>query len=213
MEKLLTAYLFQYKKCPLPGVGTLLLHPGHAEFLPGQKRMLGPTPNIELSYREVSTGSLINFITGQKNVNTPEAVQLLNNYCVGIKQLGVNEELPFSSAGSFYRDDNEIIHFKAVPLPAAYFPEVVAERVIHPDVAHNILVGDTETNSAAMTELLNTGEERKRSRWWIAAISLGVIAAIALLIYFTNYKHGGLFGNIKPVKASQSSETYQTPDK
>ena len=213
MEKLLTAYLFQYKNCPLPGVGTLLLHPGHAEFLPGQKRMLAPFPFIELSSREVSTGSLINFITGQKNINTPEAVQLLNNYCTEIKQLGVNEERAFSSAGSFYRDENENIHFKSVSLPAAYFPEVVAERVIHPDVAHNILVGDTETNSAAMTELLNTGEEKKRSRWWIAAISLGVIAAIALIIYFTNYKHGGLFGNIRPVKASQSSETYQTPDK
>jgi hypothetical protein len=74
----------------------------------------------------------------------------------------VNEELPFSSAGSFYRDENEDLQFKTVSLPGAYFPEVVAERVIHPDVAHNILVGDTETNSAAMTELLNTGEEKKR---------------------------------------------------
>lgn len=209
----MTTYLYQYKKCPLPGVGTLLLHPGHAEFLPGQKRMLAPVPHIELSNKEVSAGNLINFITGQKNINTPEAVELLNSYCSRIKQLGVNEELPFSSAGSFYRDEHEDLHFKTVTLPAAYFPEVVAERVIHPDVAHNILVGDTETNSAAMTELLNTGEEKKRSRWWIAAISLGVIAAIALLIYFIQHEHRGLFGNIKPVKASESSETYQTPDK
>jgi hypothetical protein len=64
-----------------------------------------------------------------------------------------------------------------------------------------------------MTELLNTGEEKKRSRWWIAAVSLGVIAAIALLIYFTHHNSGGMFGNIKPVKASQSSKTYLTPDK
>lgn len=213
MEKLLTAYLYQYKKCPLPGVGTLLLHTGHAEFLPGQKRMLAPTPTIELNNTEGSTGSLINFITGQKSINTPEAVELLNNYCTRIKQLRVNEELPFSSAGSFYRDENENLHFKAVSLPGSYFPEVVAERVIHPDVAHNILVGDTETNSTAMTELLLTGEEKKRSKWWIAAIGLGVIAAIALVIYFTHHEHRGMFGNIKPVKASQSSGTYQTPDK
>ena len=213
MEKLLTAYLYQYKKCPLPGVGTLLLHTGHAEFLPGQKRMLAPAPFIELSSTEVSTGSLINFITGQKNINTPDAVELLHNYCTRIKQLGVNEELPFSSAGSFYRDENENLQFKTVSLLGAYFPEVVAERVIHRDVAHTILVGDTETNSAAMTELLNTGEEKGRSRWWIAAISLGVIAAIALLIYFTHHEHRSMFGNIKPVKASQSSGTYQTPDK
>ena len=213
MEKLLTAYLYQYKNCPLPGVGSLLLRPGHAEFLPGQKKMLAPVPKIELSTNEVSTSSLINFITTQKNINTPEAVELLNNYCSQLKQLRANEELPLAAAGSFYKDDNEEVHFKAVSLPAAYFPEVVAERVIHPDVAHNILVGDTQTNSAAMTELLNTGDEKKRSRWWIAAVGLGIIAAIALLIYFTNYNHAGLFGNIKPVKASESSKTYQTPDK
>jgi hypothetical protein len=213
MEKLLTAYLYQYKNCPLPGIGSLLLNPGHAEFLPGQKRMLAPMPFIELSNKEVSTGSLLNFITGQKNINTAEAVEMLNNYCGRITQLDLNEELPFSSTGSFYKDDNGNLHFKTVSLPAAYFPEVVAERVIHPDVAHNILVGDTETNSTAMTELLNTGEEKKRSRWWIAAVSLGVIAAIALLIYFTHHNSGGMFGNIKPVKASQSSKTYLTPDK
>jgi len=191
----------------------LLLQPGHAEFLPGQKRMLAPAPYIELSNTEVSTGSLINFITGQKDINTPEAVELLNSYCDRIKRLGVNEDLPFSSAGSFYRDEDQNLHFKTVSLPVSYFPDVVAERVIHPDVAHTILVGDTETNSTAMTELLNTGEEKKRYPWWIAAIGLGVIAAIALFIYFTHHEHHGLFGNIKPVKASQSSETYQTPDK
>jgi hypothetical protein len=213
MEKLLTAYLYQYKHCPLPGVGSLSLQPGNAEFLPGQKRMLAPIPFIELSDKEVSNAGLLNFITAQRSINTPEAVELLNNFCRQVTQLGANEELPFATAGSFYKDDNEKLHFKTVSLPAAYFPEVVAERVIHPDVAHNILVGDTHTNSAAMTELLNTGEQAKRSRWWIAALSLGVLALIALLIYFTHHEHGGLFGNIKRVKASQSSKTYLTPDK
>ncbi len=213
MEKLLTTYLYQNKNCPLPAVGSLLLHPGHAEFLPGQKKMLAPIPFVELSDSEVSSDGLINFIAEQKKITTTEATTLISNYCNRIKNLQITEEFPIHTLGSFYKDENDDLHFKSTALPASFFPEVPAERVIHPDVAHNILVGDTQTNSAAMTELLNTGEEKKHSRWWIAAVIMGSIAVISLIIYFTHDNPAGLFGSIKPAEATPSSKSYQSTGK
>ncbi len=213
MEKLLTTYLYQNKNCPLPGVGSLLQHPGHAEFLPGQKKMLAPIPFVELSDSEVSSDGLIDFIAAQKKISIAEAATLLSNYCSSIKNLPANEEFILHTLGSFYRDENDDLQFKSTALPASFFPEVPAERVIHPDVAHNILVGDTHTNSAAMTELLSTGEEQKRSRWWIAAVIMGSIAVISLIIYFTHHNPAGLFGSIKPAEATQPSKSYQSTGK
>lgn len=213
MEKLLTNYLYQNKNCPLPGVGSLLLHPGHAEFLPGQKKMLAPIPYVEFSDSEVSSDGLIDFIAAQKKIYTAEATSLLSNYCNRIKNLQTNEEFSMHTLGSFYKDENEDLQFKSTALPASFFREVAAERVIHPDVAHSILVGDTQTNSAAMTELLNTGDEKKRSRWWIAAAVMGSIAVILLIIYFTHHNPVGLFGSIKPAEATQSSKSYQSTGK
>ncbi|MBC7867196.1 MAG: hypothetical protein H7X88_06665, partial [Gloeobacteraceae cyanobacterium ES-bin-316] len=146
MEKLLTTYLFEHKNCPLPEVGTLLLQPGHAVFLPGEKRMIAPIPFIELSEKEISADALLDFVAAQKGISTTEVSFLLKKYCEGLQQLPAYGEIPMGELGSFYMDENGKLHFKSVSLPAAFFPDVVAERVIHPDVAHEILVGDTHTN-------------------------------------------------------------------
>jgi hypothetical protein len=213
MEKLLATYLYEYKNCPLPGIGSLVLNPGQAKLLPGEKRMLAPMPFIELTEKEAGADTLVSFIASETNSRVTEAENYLNRFCERLTALQANEELPLASAGSFYKDSNEVLHFKTIPLPAAYFPEAAAERVIHPDVSHNILVGDTQTNSAAMTEMLSAGGTTTRTRWWIAAVVLGLIGVIGLVIYFTHHTHGGMFGNIKPVEAAQSPKTYAVPNK
>jgi hypothetical protein len=71
---------------------------------------------------------------------------------------------------------------------------VFAERVVHPDAEHAILVGDKETTNTFMAELLIPKVET-RDRWWIWAIVLGAVGLIALLIYFTELKGTLPFGN------------------
>ncbi|MFZ4770992.1 MAG: hypothetical protein ACOYLO_12495, partial [Ferruginibacter sp.] len=138
MEKLLTAWLYDSKTCPLPSVGTLLLQPGFAKTLPGENSITAPVPFIELSVKESSTYALLDFIAAQKRITPPEAESLLHHFCDSLKQLKAKEELPFSAAGSFYMDEYRSLHFKSVQLPVAYFPEVDAERVIHTDASHNM---------------------------------------------------------------------------
>ena len=106
---------------------------------------------------------------------------------------------------------NDILHFKHTPLPASFFPDAPAQRVIHPDTPHQMLVGDTETNSATMTEILNQETIGKR-KWGIAAFVFAILGATIILIYFIN-THSRSFGNTNPVIPVQESKTYSTGNK
>ncbi|MBC7865939.1 MAG: hypothetical protein H7X88_00240, partial [Gloeobacteraceae cyanobacterium ES-bin-316] len=147
----------------------------------------------------------------QKGISTTEVSFLLKKYCEGLQQLPAYGEMPMGQLGSFYMDENGKLHFKSVSLPAAYFPDVVAERVIHPDVAHEILVGDTHTNSTAMTELLQE-EPIIKSRWWIAAVVLAVLGVAVLFVYYSQNRVGD-FGNGTPAATTPPSETYHSSGK
>jgi hypothetical protein len=210
MEKLLSAYLFEYKNCPLPSVGSLLLQPGHAKYLPGENKMLAPVPFVELAAHEAATDNLLRFIAFKKNISIGEADIKLGAFCKRLTSMQAYEELPFDTAGSFYMDENGKLHFKTLSVPTAFLPAVAAERVIHPDVAHSMLVGDKETNSTAMSELLND-ETVSRSRWWIAAIILAVLALIIVFIYYYQ-NEAGATGNAMPVKPAPAPKTYTTTE-
>lgn len=211
MENLLTDYLYEYKNCPLPSLGALVLQPGHAKNIPGESKMLPPIPFIELEEKEINHNSLVDFVAGKKKISTEEATALIYLFCNRVKRLEAFEELPLATAGSFYMDVDGRLHFKSVALPAAFFPEARAERVIHPDVAHNVLVGDKETNSTVMTEMLNV-EVISKSKWWIAALVLGLLVIILLVAYYSQ-NNSGHWGNAMPVVPAKASNSYYTTDK
>ncbi len=210
MDKLLTNYLYEFKNCPLPSIGSLLLEPGHAYFLPGEKRMIAPIPFISLDEKERSAEGLQHFIADQYKISETESDNLLQQYCKQLLHLQAYEEMPLDTVGSFYMDENGKLHFKSLSLPAAYFPDVTAERVVHPDVAHAMLVGDTHTDSTAMTELLQD-EPVVKSRWWIAAVVLAIVALVVLVIHYSG--HGaGQTGNAVKANTTAESKTYRVPN-
>ena len=94
----------------------------------------------------------------------------------------------------FFVDASGKINFKPEELPAAFTQTVFAERVIHPDAEHHILVGDKETTNTVMTELLAPKSEIK-DRWWIWAIVLGLIGIAAIVFYFTAFNGTTAFGS------------------
>jgi hypothetical protein len=64
----------------------------------------------------------------------------------------------------------------------AYLPQLEAVRVVRTGISHQMLVGDKETNSAEMQQMLLEEEEPyTEGRWWIAALMLGLMAT-ALIV-------------------------------
>jgi hypothetical protein len=71
---------------------------------------------------------------------------------------------------------------------------VVAERVIHKDAEHAILVGDKETTNVEMTEYYTDETAVAKDKWWIWAIVLGVVA-ISVIAYYLSQNGIADFGS------------------
>lgn len=208
MKNIIKAYLYANKNCPLPSVGTLYILPGKARFLPGDNQISAPVPFVELVQTEIDPNSFIRFISEQKEITTQEAKGLLDDYCSTLNQMLLTGESVLPAVGSFYKDESDVLRFRSVMVNAAYLPDVKAERVIHPDVAHQMLVGDTQTDTMLMSEMLRV-EEKARPKWWIAAVVFTLIAAGAILFYYSRHAAADT-GKGTKVDPKTETKTYNT---
>ena len=159
------------------------------------KKIAAPVPAIQFQKIEDSTGSLLSFIAAKTNSNTYEAAEALDHFCDKLKkEIETSSVAKLHGVGNFFINTYGEIKFLQEELPPFYLPPVRAERVIHPEAEHNILVGDKETTNTAMTDYFNE-EPVEKDRWWIWAIILGVIGLGAILIYFSDSNSSSLFGN------------------
>ena len=213
MEKLLTSYLYNFKNCPLPTVGSLVLQTGTASSQQSEKKILAPQPHVQFVSKEINADGLLQFIADSKNIEVSAASDQLSRYCDSLLEMQPYEEIKLDSAGSFYLADDGELSFKYTVLPASFFPAVNAERVIHPDVSHEMLVGDTQTNTATMAELLDTRQDTRRPKWIWAAVGLGLAAVLALVIYSLNRTGNNAFGNSSGINVTEAPATYQPSSK
>ncbi|MEP6677565.1 MAG: hypothetical protein ABJA78_20560 [Ferruginibacter sp.] len=184
MQSLIPSFLFLNKKCSLPGIGTLSVAdlPARSDF--ANKQVTAPRPQFVFSTASINEESdlLIEYIATKKMLSRNESSSMLNDFC---GQLENKKDLSIKQVGLFTIDADHKIKFEPAQLPEIFLQNVAADRVIHPEAEHSILVGDTETTNTAMTEYY-IDEPVKKSRWWLAALILSVISAAMILIYFLN---------------------------
>lgn len=199
MQQLIASYLFQYKTCPLPGLGTLFIKhsPAKSDFL--SKTIAAPQPLISFETQETDAGSLVDFIAANTKSPVLTAIDVLGKYCNQLKsELNSNNIAAINMVGSFSADAGGRVQFKPSLLPAALLPAVAAERIIHPEAEHNMLVGDKETTNTEMTEYY-TETPVVKNYWWVWALVLAAAGIVAVFVYFNNKLASPSFGNIIPV--------------
>jgi hypothetical protein len=195
MHHLIASYLFQYKNCPLPGFGTLFIKQGNAESDFLNKAIKGPQSSITFEAQENDASNLLDFIALKNSYTVMEAIDMLGQFCNNLKSATLlNKPVTLSGVGDFFTDNSGNINFKPKLLPLAFAQPVNAERVIHPQAEHQILVGDKETTNTLMTEYFSDVPVKK-NRWWIWAILLLIIGLITVSIYLTDDKSLTQFGN------------------
>ena len=209
MQELLASYLLQYKKCPLPGVGSLAVHRSEAVIISGEKRITAPAEAIIFSEETSNADDLYDFIAAQKGISKEEAAYQLGRYCEELKQLKDGEKASIQHIGTFYKDANGCPAFipEQVSLSAQ---DIYAEKVIHPDRSHAILVGDTETTNVAMNEYYAEEEPKAKSRWWIFALILFLIAVALIVFYLNDPAHNRNFGISHQYEVDSAAKTYKT---
>jgi hypothetical protein len=202
MQHLIAEYLFQYKTCPLPGLGTLWVKAGKAETDFLNTSIKAPEPSIIFKSSETEADKLIDFIATKKSINIHQAIETLGQFGNNLKgNIITGNDATLDGIGSFLADGSGNIQFKQAALPTVFLQPVKAQRVIHPQAEHNILVGDTQTTNTEMTEYYSDELIAvHKNRWWIWAIVLGAIALVALLFYINNPGHSSTWGNAISIK-------------
>ena len=209
MQQLLANYLFLYKNCPLPQIGTLHLQTVTATSEIGTQKINPPVNNISFTKEEIESKNLAAFIAANKNISVNEAEYQLKNISQEINSLKEGQEFSFAGIGTFSKSQNDHLVFNQVQTDLSFAQPVYAERVIHPDDSHAILVGDKETDRNTMTEFFTETESVKKSKWWMWAAALFVISAIMIIIYFNDKNHNGFFGISNKYQLKETTNQYK----
>ena len=207
MQQLLAQYLYQYKYCSLPQVGTLQITATAPPLVYGEQALAGLQYMVEYSDVTKPTQSLISFIAIQKSIGEDAASQLLADYCATIKLIKHTETYMWQGIGTFSRGDSEQLIFTPTAFTIPYYPTVKASRVVHPNVSHSMVVGEKLTNSADMAQQLAKQTTDKSKQWWAAA-ALFFLLALALIIYYETTAAQAQFGNATKIIPTVRLSTY-----
>jgi hypothetical protein len=211
MQDLITSYIIQSKECKLAEVGKFAKTITHAEQDIANKQISPPVTEILFTAREekISDG-LIKYIADKKKMDTSEALPLIKKWCAETKaKLRNGEEIAVQPLGILKKGALGNILFQAEN-KVVFFAPVAAERVIHKNTDHAVLVGDRETTSSVMNQFYTAEEtETKSNAWKIFAIILLVVALVLLFFYFYGYPVSvSSFGNHMKVVPQTSAATY-----
>ena len=188
-------YLLQKRYCTLPGVGQLLYMEETQAIPQADKIMFSRSQNIVLKqydsedYKTFFKSLKACAIEAQSNVELE-----MGSYCDRILSLKLDETLGLLTVGHFYRDAAGSVAFEA----DAAFKQITtlhANRIVRADARHQMLVGDTATNTESMAAYYNNAPVNKKSWWWVAAIVIALAAAGLVAAYFFAGFSNGAFGN------------------
>lgn len=188
MNELITAFLIQKGECELAGIGKFSLQRKCAVSDVAEKKILPPEYEVVFSENGHSfSENLYAYIANKKNLSEEEAHDLLNRWSFESKAaVARGESITFPSLGFFSKIDDKPLFSNE---HSNLFAPVTAERVIHENDSHKVLVGDKETDSTAMSELLYQEETRER-KWWVAALILFIVGLAILLFYYLSNGFG-----------------------
>ena len=190
MQELLASYLVQKKICNIPHLGCLRIKTKPAELDVANKQLFPPTG--EILFNEIAGNNLaddlVEYIAVHQHINTEQAEEKITSWCNNAKhKLDSGERIIFNAIGSLQKNATGNIFFQSVRTNNFYEP-VSADRVIHENETHAVLVGDKETTSSVMNEFYREEIVETKSSWKIWAIVLLAISLIILIFHF--YNHG-----------------------
>lgn len=214
MQDIITSYLVQKKECNLPRLGYFRIKTKAAELDIVNKKIFPPTDEILYTeFADKLSGGLITYLSNQENISPSEAEEKINNWCGYAKErLQAGEKIIFNSIGSLQKDGAGNVFFQR-KRNINFFDAVSAERVIHKDAQHSVLVGDRETTSGVMNEFYREEEVTEKKSWWrIWAIVLMSVSLLVLAFcYFTHKFSQAGIGNQSSVSSGEPPLLHYSP--
>lgn len=213
MRSLITSYLLQSKECVLPGIGVLKIIHTPASTDAANNKLLPPFEQV-IFKRDSGTASagLVNYIAAKKNIELPEAENLLNSFCNEWKEkINAGKKLTFETLGSLHKDAEGSIVFERersynflqpVSIESSY------QKVEQQQNENHLAV----TEQPAIIEEGTYKEEVvvERSYWGLWALILLAIGLVMLFYHFKDHKlTGSSAGNQHKNTVDTATATYR----
>lgn len=215
MQDLITSFIIQAKECRLRDIGKFKVVDIAAKSDIANKQITAPSIEIEFTKREetISDG-LIKYVANKKHVPVSQALDELKKWCADSKtNLKNGGEILLEPLGILKKGTSGNVF---VPKTSSinFFEPVAAERVIHQNSDHAMLVGDRQTSSSAMNNYYQEEEVvvRKNNTWKILAIILLAIAVFILIVHFYGNPFSlSTIGNQHKIVPGTTPSTYTNP--
>jgi len=198
MQDLITSFIIQSKECKLADIGkfTIVTTPAKADI--ANKQITPAFKEIIFNKREEKiSDELVKYVAEKKKISSFEALSEIKKWCAETKEkLKNGEAILLNCLGVLKKESSGNISFES-QIATPFFAPVTAERVIHKNSEHTVLVGDRETTSSVMSQFYNEEETATKSNTWkIIAIILLAIALVILFFYFYGHPFSlSEFGN------------------
>jgi hypothetical protein len=188
MYEVLNQYLMQHKSISIPGLGSLVAEtiPAVTDF--ANKQLLP----VQLKFRydkyfDAPDREFFTYLCRKKNMADFEAIKWYSEFAYDLRhRIRTEERAEWEGVGVFKKDIGGDIVFEPFSPPHELYATVKAERVIHSNAKHSILVGDKEKTNYEMSEWLSDEVHVEKESWWIYAL---ILAAIGLsMLFFHLYR-------------------------
>ena len=190
MIEALYSYLLQHKSLSIPGLGTIFIErvPAQSDFV--NKQLLPPSYHFRFDkYFDSPEKDFFTYLALQKNIADYEAIRWYNEWAYELRnRIRTDNPVSLNKVGLLRKDVSGSIFFEAERLNPSYLDTVPAQRVIHSQAVHTILVGDREMSNQQAKEYLVEETRVEKESWWIYAVVLVAISLIVLFFHF--YKNG-----------------------
>lgn len=215
MQDLITSFIIQAKECKLRDIGRFEVVTTSAEADIANKQIKPPGIEIIFTRREekISDG-LVKYVSEKKKITVAEALDDLKKWCTDSKyKLKNGEEILLEPLGVLKKGTSGNLFVSNPNKTISFFEPILAERVIHQNSEHAMLVGDRETTSSVMNHFYHEEASKTKSNAWkIFAIILLTIGLFFLFLHF--YKNSfslTTIGNQHKVIPYTPPKTYTTP--
>lgn len=184
MNDIIASFLVQHGECRLEGIGRFSVLVQSAVSDVASKVIYPP----ETSYTftdgsEYTSEELIAYAAFKWHTDLSTAADRIRNWTnAANQQLGNGGTVMLPSIGKLSRDDNDIFVLQPEK-STVHLQPVPANRVIHETDTHKILVGDVESDSEKMNQLLNPESADPGRPWWKAALIILIATIVLYLIY------------------------------
>jgi hypothetical protein len=188
MYAILNKYLFLKKSIPVPGLGTICMESLPATIDASTRTIAPPAYRFRFDkFFDSPDKDLFSYLSAQQHISDYEALRQYNDFAYSLRdRLNYFREAPWEGLGMLKKDDMGEIHFDSSISTPGFLQPVPAEKVVHANAKHTLLVGDRERTNREMSDWFAEEPVHGNRLWWMVALIAGIAAALIIMFHFSS---------------------------